>query len=198
MSIWILDIYVKPKRSTLLTSALRNAARRKYSKLGYLPQTQSDTLCGSSPGNVLPERLVVGRMVFFVRRLNSKSLRNPIGSRTHKTKLLCATNWFPPECFGVQVPTLWVKPKPEIWKLPKIRGPQHRPPKYYNPYYKDTQKDTPNFGKPPYIWRDLKESSPDGIIQDLLLQLARRPEGLGVQGSQVQGLRAVVLRDMDA
>ena len=28
------------------------------------------------------------------------------------------------------------------------RGPQYRP--YYNPYYGDPQKGTPNFGKPPY------------------------------------------------
>ena len=28
-------------------------------------------------------------------------------------------------------------------------GHQHRPQKYYNPYYGDPQKSTPNFGKPP-------------------------------------------------
>ena len=29
------------------------------------------------------------------------------------------------------------------------KGTQYRPPIYYNPYYRDPQKGTPNFGKPP-------------------------------------------------
>ena len=32
----------------------------------------------------------------------------------------------------------------------KIRGPECRQPKSYNPYFGDPHKGTPNFGKPPF------------------------------------------------
>ena len=30
----------------------------------------------------------------------------------------------------------------------RVQGPRYRPHKYYNPYYGDPQKGTPNFGNP--------------------------------------------------
>ena len=56
------------------------------------------------------------------------------------------------------------------------RGTPMQTPKYYNPYYRDPQKGTPNFGKPPLIYLHQPHlASGTGLPRRALLWTANQP-----------------------